>query len=370
MFLIYLLSSCDSSRNNIDKSDNLKDSADYSQKEIQNMDIPDLTPTLPKPNWAPGIDNNMQVVIDQLAAYGDPPLETLSAKEARKQHTPTHAVMDVMIQNNIPVFATTVDTIGKDIPVDGGNIHARIYTPKNGKGAYPLIVYYHGGGWVIADLDTYDASAKGLAEQTGAVVVSVHYRQGPEYKFPIAHNDAFAAYKWALENAASLNADPKMVAVAGESAGGNLACNVSIMARDKNITMPLHQLLIYPVANSDMNSESYQKWGNAKPLNKPLIEWMLKNYLNNPNEAFDPRITLVKADLKGLPSTTIIAAEIDLLQTEGKLLADKLKEAGVEVNYKLYTGVTHEFFGMASVLEKAKEAQSLGSNSLKSAFSK
>ncbi len=369
LFLVYALSSCDT-RNNSDYNESKEDSVNYSQKKINSMDIPELIPTNPKPNWAPGIDDNMQVVIEQLAAYGDPPLETLSANEARNQHTPTHAVMDVMKRNNIPVSAIIVDTVGKDIPVEGGKIHARIYTPKNGNGPHPLIVYYHGGGWVIADLDTYDASAKGLAEQTGAVVVSVHYRQGPEHKFPTAHNDAFAAYKWALENAASLNADPKMVAVAGESAGGNLACNVSIMARDKNITMPLHQLLVYPVANSDMNSESYQQWGNAKPLTKPLIEWMLKNYLGNPIEAFDPRISLVKANLKGLPSTTIIAAEIDLLQTEGKLLAEKLKEAGVEVNYKLYTGVTHEFFGMASVLEQAKEAQSLSSKNLKNAFIK
>ncbi len=119
-----------------------------------------------------------------------------------------------------------------------------------------------------------------------------------------------------------------MIAVAGESAGGNLACNVSIMARDKGLPVPVHQLLVYPVANNDMNSESYQKYGTAKPLSKPLIEWMVKHYLPNMQASADPRISLVKANLKGLPNTTIIAAEIDLLQTEGKLLADKLTDAG------------------------------------------
>ena len=366
-FLVF--QSCNS---NEDANAKIGESSDSTAVVASNNkgDIPDLKPAGPEPAWAPSIDDNMQVVMDKLASYGDPPLETLSAQEARKQHTPTDAVMDVMKENNIPMPQSGVDTMGKQIPVSGGSIHARVYTPKNGAGPYPVIVYYHGGGWVIANLDTYDASAKGLAEQTGAVVVSVHYRQGPEHKFPAAHNDAFAAYQWVLQNAASLNVNPEMIAVAGESAGGNLACNVSIMARDKGIKMPVRQLLVYPVANSDMNSESYQKYGTAKPLTKPLIEWMVKNYLPNMAAAKDPRISLVNANLKDLPPTTIIAAEIDLLQTEGKLLADKLKDAGVDVNYKLYDGVTHEFFGMATLVQDAKDAQALAAADLKKGFNK
>lgn len=330
----------------------------------------DLKPKGPKPGWAPEIDDEMAVVMEKLQSYNAPALETLSPAEARKQPTPTNAVMDVMKENNIPIPVSKVDTMGKEIPASGGNIHARIYTPQTGDSSFPVIVYYHGGGWVIADLDVYDASAKGLAEQTGAVVVSVHYRQAPEHKFPTAHNDAFAAYQWVLKNAASIKGNPKMIAVAGESAGGNLACNVSIMARDKELPMPVHQLLVYPVANNDMNSESYQKYGTAKPLSKPLIEWMIKHYLPNMQASADPRISLVKANLKGLPHTTIIAAEIDLLQTEGKLLADKLKDAGVEVDYKLYNGVTHEFFGMTTLVPDAKDAQTLASGKLKNAFTR
>ena len=327
-----------------------------------------LEPKGPDPEWAPDIKDEMQVVIEKLQSYGAPPLETLTAQEGRKQPTPTTAVMDVMKEHNIPMPTSMVDTMGKDIPVPGGSVHARIYTPKNGNDSFPVIVYYHGGGWVIADLDTYDASAKGLAEQTGAVVVSVHYRQGPEHKFPTAHNDAFAAYQWVLKNTASIKGDPKRIAVAGESAGGNLAANVSIMARDKKIMIPLHQLLVYPVANNDMNSESYQKYAAAKPLNKPMVEWMVKNYLPTMAAAADPRIALVKANLKGLPPTTIIAAEIDPLTTEGKILSDKLKDAGVEVDYKLYDGVTHEFFGMATVVPQAKDAQGYAAGKLKTAL--
>jgi acetyl esterase/lipase len=345
------------------------DSSDHSGKE-NSISIKDLKPKSPKPDWARDIDDNMQVVMDKLASYGDPPIESVSVDAARKGHTPTDAVTDVMKENNIAMPVAMCDTMGKEIPVDGGTIHARIYTPKNGEGPYPMIVYYHGGGWVIADVNTYDPSAKALSEQTGAVVVSVHYRQGPEHQFPTAHNDAFAAYQWALQNASSLRVNPKMVAVAGESAGGNLACNVSIMARDKGITMPVRQLLVYPVASNDMNSASYREYAKAKPLNKPMMEWFAKNYLGDMRKAADPRIALIHADLKGLPPTTLIGAEIDPLQTEGKILADKLKEAGVEVNYMLYEGVTHEFFGMATVLEDAKKAQAYAASDLKKSFSK
>ena len=278
--------------------------------------------------------------------------------------------MALVKEHNIPMPASMVDTMGKDIPVKGGKIHVRIYTPKAGTAPFPVVVYYHGGGFVIADLDVYDASAKGLAEQTGAIVVSVAYRLAPEHKFPTAHNDAYDAYLWTLKNAAAMNGDPKMIAVAGESAGGNLAANVSIMARDNNVQIPVHQLLVYPVANSDMNSESYKKNAMAKPLDKPMMEWFVKNYLNNMAEAKDPRISLVNANLKGLPSTTIITAEIDPLQSEGQLLADKLKSAYVKVDSKNYSGVTHEFFGMAIIVPQAKDAQAYAAGELKKVFKK
>ena len=344
------------------------DSTGVEQQSSNNSTAANLKPQGAKPEWAPSITDPMQLVMEKLQSYGAPPIESLTAVEARKGPTPTTAVMDVMKENNIAMPPSMVDTIGRDIPVNGGSIHARVYTPKGGDSTYPLIVYYHGGGWVIADLDTYDASAKGLAEQTGAVVVSVHYRQAPEHKFPTAHNDAFAAYQWVLQNATALKGDTSRIAVAGESAGGNLACNVSIMAREKGIKMPVHQLLVYPVANNDMNSASYQKYAAAKPLSKPMMEWFATNYLPSMATAAYPRISIVKANLKGLPPTTIIGAEIDPLTTEGALLSDKLKEAGVTVDYKLYNGVTHEFFGMATVIPEAKAAQAQASSNIKNAF--
>lgn len=329
----------------------------------------DLKPKGQKPAWGPSTTPQMQVVLEKLASYNAKPIPELTAKAARMNPTPTMAVMDVMKENNIMIPPSKVDTSGQKIPVGGGKtIHARVYTPQAGTAPFPVIVYYHGGGWVIADLDVYNASAQGLAEQVGAVVVSVAYRLAPESKFPTQHNDAFAAYQWVLNNAQTIKGDPKRVAVAGESAGGNLAANVSIMARDKKVAMPRHQLLVYPIASNDLNSASYAQYASAKPLDKPMMAWFIKETLPTNTQSADPRIALVNAKLQGLPGTTLIAAELDPLLTEGKLLADKLQAAGVKVNYKRYDGVTHEFFGMATVLPEAKQAQALAAEELKNAL--
>ena len=241
----------------------------------------EITPKGPKPEWGPTIKPEMQRVIEKLDELsGGVPLHTLTPQQARMAPTPTDAVKAVMQEYNIPMPASMVDTSGVMIPVEGGMIHARVYTPKNATGTLPGIVYYHGGGWVIATIDTYDASARALSEQSGAVVVSVEYRKGPEFKYPTAHNDAFTAYRWVLANAATLKMNAQKVAIAGESAGGNLAASVSMMARDNGVAIPVHQLLVYPIANYDFNSPSYNQYANAKPLSKPLMQWFFDKYLN------------------------------------------------------------------------------------------
>ncbi|MEP6595087.1 MAG: alpha/beta hydrolase [Ginsengibacter sp.] len=329
-----------------------------------------LKPADEKPAWGKDMTDPMAVVIEKLKSFNAPPLITLSAQEARKQPSPADAAMAVMQEHNISMPPDNVDTIGKEIPVQGGQIHTRIYTPKTGKGAYPVIVYYHGGGWVIADLNTYNASAQGLANQVEAVVVSVAYRQAPEHKFPIAHNDCYAAYQWVVKNAASIKGDPKRIAVVGESAGGNLAAAVSMMARDKGIQLPVHEVLVYPIAGYDFSTPSYEESDSTKPLSSGLMKWFFEKYLNNSSQGKSPMISLATANLKGLPSTTIIAAEYDPLRSEGELLSDNFKKAGVTTDYKLYKGVTHEFFGMTAVVPEAKDAQEYASDQLKKAFNK
>ncbi|RZK77891.1 MAG: alpha/beta hydrolase [Pedobacter sp.] len=368
-FVLSLLA-CSSNPKTTDSADTTAMMTDTSMTDTAAGTPDDVKPTGPAPEWGPGLKPQMQAVIEKLASYKDRPISELTAVQARQNHTPTDAVKDLMTENNIPMPVFNVDTVGKEIPVTGGNVHLRIYTPKTGNGPFPVIVYYHGGGFVIANIDVYDASAKVLAEKTGAVVVSVAYRLAPENKFPIAHNDSFAAYEWVVKNAASIKGDPKMVAVAGESAGGNLAMNVAIMARDKGIAAPKHILAVYPIAGSDMNTESYKKNAAAKPLDKPMMAWFTKNYLNSMAEAKDSRINLVAANLKGLPAVTIITAEYDPLQSDGMMLADKLKAAGVKVDSKDYSGVTHEFFGMGALVPEAMDAQKYAVDQLKKAFGK
>ncbi|WP_228466550.1 alpha/beta hydrolase [Adhaeribacter swui] len=222
---------------------------------------------------------------------------------------------------------------------------------------------------MIATINTYDASARALAEQTNAVVVSVEYRKGPEFKFPTAHQDSYAAYLWTIQNAATLGINPTKIAVAGESAGGNLASTVCLMARDNNVQLPVHQLLVYPIADNNTNTTSYNQYANAKPLSKPLMQWFFTHYFNTPADGDSPYISLVDvATVTGLPAATVINAEIDPLLSEGQAYAAKLKAAGIAVTAKVYEGVTHEFFGMATVVPQAKEAQKLATDELKKAL--
>ncbi|MDP4130400.1 MAG: alpha/beta hydrolase [Bacteroidota bacterium] len=327
-----------------------------------------IKPKGQKPDRAPDIHPEMQAMIEKLVSYGAPAVETLTAIEARKNPTRAMAVMDLMKENNIPMPVPKVDTIGKNIPVAGGSIHVRIYTPQTAMTSYPMILFIQGSGWVIADMNTYDASASGICELTGAVVVSVNYRQGPENKFPTAHQDCFAAYLWMLKNAASFKGDTSKVGLLGESAGGNLAANVFIMARDKKIKVPVAEVLVYPITQSDMNTASYQKKAMAKPLSKAMMAWFFKMYLPSMASATDPGIDLIRANLKGLSPTTIIADELDPLQTDGRMLRDKMKEQGVAVTYYNYDGVTHAFLGTAAIVPEAKQAQALTANRLKNAF--
>ena len=323
----------------------------------------DINGTVAKP------DPQMQAVLNQLQKLGPKPLETLTAVEARKQPTPADAVKALLLSKSMSVEPENVGSVvNKKIGGPGSPVAIRIYTPT-GKGPFPIIVYYHGGGWVIADLDTYDASPRALVNLTNAIVVSSHYRQGPEHKFPAAHEDALATYKWTLLHTKELNGDPKRIAVAGESAGGNLAASVSVMAREKKLAMPIYQVLVYPIADYNFATPSYVENANAKPLNAAMMKWFFEQYLNSPNDGKNTLISLVnEKNLKGLPPTTIITDQIDPLKSEGETYAKNLESAGIKVHYKNFDGVTHEFFGMSAVVDKAKEAQKFAAQGLLEAF--
>lgn len=311
----------------------------------------------------------MQALLDKLAALGAKPLHTLTVEQARAQPTPADAVAAVMADKGIDAGpAAAIATRDITLPGPAGGIMARVYTPE-GDGPFPVIVYYHGGGWVIADLDTYDASARALSLGAGAVVVASHYRQGPEHVFPAAHDDAYAAYVWAVEHSGDLNGDAARMAVAGESAGANLAANVAIMARDARITQPLHQLLVYPVAGNDMNTPSYLENAEAAPLGKADMAWFVEHAFAAMDDAADPRINLVgRTDLADLPPATVITAQIDPLRSESIAYGDALKAAGGLVEMVNYPNVTHEFFGMGTVVPQAVAAMDFATARLREAF--
>ena len=321
-------------------------------------------------------DKDMLVVLKKLGDLGAKPIESRSVDEARSQPTPADAVKAVLKDAGKDPMAlmAAMKVSKKDMtyPIAGGTEPIRIYTPEGaGSGALPVIVYYHGGGWVIADIDTYEASAMALAKKANAIVASVEYRHAPENKFPAAHEDSFAAYKWVLANAGQFGGDPARLAVAGESAGGNLATDVAIMARDQNVQMPVHMLLVYPVAGTNMGTPSYLMNQNAMPLSKGAMGWFVDKTLSKPEDAKSPLLNLTTtADLKGLPSATVITDSIDPLMSEGKTLAEKLEAAGVKTTYKNYEGVTHEFFGMGAVVADAEKAENLAALDLKRAFGK
>ena len=327
------------------------------------------TPEAPAPMAKP--DAQMQAVLDQLAKLGAKPIDTLTPAQARAQPSPADAVKAVLKAQGKPITPEPIASVkDSSFPGPGGAVPIRIYTPTaTGSGPMPVILYIHGGGWVIANLDTYDASPRALANGAHAIVVSTHYRQAPEHPFPAAHEDTLAAYKWVLANASRLGGDPKRVALVGESAGGNMAADVAIAARDQKLQAPVAQVLVYPVAGNDMGTPSYIENANAKPLNKPAMEWFVKYVFKDPKDAADPRINLVaRKDLAGLAPATVIVDQIDPLRSEGKAYADALRAAGVSVQFKQYDGVTHEFFGMGAVVDKAKDAEQFVAQQLTSAF--
>lgn len=316
-------------------------------------------------------EQEMQAVLDQHAKLGPRPIETLTPQEARRQPTPADAVMAQLVAEGKDTTPTAlvpgITSVDRSIRGAAGNIPARIYTPE-GNGPFPVIVYYHGGGWVIADKNVYDGGARGLAKAANAVVVSIDYRRAPEARFPAQHDDALAAYRWALANAASIKGDPKRVALAGESAGGNLAVATGVAARDARLQMPAAIVAVYPIAQPDTTTTSYTTYANAKPLNRAMMGWFAKHTVRTPADLQDPRINLVKANLRDLPPVTIINAQIDPLLDDGAQLEQALRSAGNQVERRVYDGVTHEFFGMAAVEPKAKDAQGYAGDRLKSAF--
>ncbi|MGI4983336.1 MAG: alpha/beta hydrolase [Janthinobacterium lividum] len=317
-------------------------------------------------------DDDMLSVLNALASLHPDAIEKDDVATARLQPGVADGVKIVLKNEGRSTSPTTlvpgVTTQEITIPGPAGALGATVYKPA-GAGPFPVITYFHGGGWVIADRKVYDAGARGLAKSANAIVVSVDYRRAPEAKFPAAWDDAFASYRWVASHAASLGGDPTKLALAGESAGGNLAVATAIAARDAHAPMPLAVLAVYPVAQSgSLHTPSYLENEVTKPLDKPMIEWFLDKLLASPDQKTDTRLDLVHANLAGLPPVTIINANLDPLRDDGEMLQKAIEAANGPVERRLYKGVTHEFFGTAAVVQKARDAQAYAGQRMKQAF--
>ncbi|MCM3766216.1 alpha/beta hydrolase [Neobacillus niacini] len=223
-------------------------------------------------------------------------------------------------------------------------IKLRIYTPK-GKGVFPIFVYYHGGGWVLGDLESADPVCRMIASRIGVLVVSVDYRLAPQYPFPIPAEDSYKALQWVKENGTAINGDINRIVVGGDSAGGNLAAAVSMMASDRNGPHIAAQVLVYPVTSFCFNTKSYHEFANGFGLERDLMIWFSKHYLRNEEDKKNSYANLLAAnDLSMLPSSLIITAEKDVLRDEGKEFSERLDKVGVRVDYICVPEMIHGYF--------------------------
>lgn len=320
----------------------------------------------------PALDPQMQAVIDELMAFEAPKITDMTPFNNRQGNPLQNAVFAVLTRQGKPPTEPVYNIAHRLIPGGAGQqLLVRIYQPA-GDGPFPALVYFHGGGWVISNLDGYDSSCRAITNAANCAVISVAYRQAPEFKFPAAPEDALAAYKWVLANAASIRVDPTKVAVGGESAGGNLATVTALLARDRGVKLPIHQLLIYPVTTTATANRpkfaSYAENTMTMPLNTPTLDWFYNYYLRRPGDSANPYASPMNANVQGLPPATVITAEFDPLRDEGEAYAKKLQDAGIKMTLTRYTGVTHEFFSMAGVVDKAKQAVAEAAAGLRSAF--
>ncbi|MBS1872628.1 MAG: alpha/beta hydrolase [Acidobacteria bacterium] len=289
-------------------------------------------------------------VLEAKTASGAPAMETLPVDEARKLAFEGHQAVQAQ-----PQLVARVDNLR--IPGPDCDIPIRVYTPDC-RTPLAAVVYYHGGGWVVCDLDTHEVLCRALANRAHAVVIAVDYRLAPENRFPAAVIDAYAALCWTAEHADRLHIDPRRMVVAGDSAGGNLSAVVSMMARDNNGPQIALQVLVYPVTNlAALDTPSYREFATDYNLTAAQMEWFRRNYLRRPEDALDPRASpLLAPDLKGLPPALVITAECDPLRDEGEAYAKRLEQAGVPVTMTRYAGMIHPFFTMTGAIGDSRKA--------------
>ena len=304
------------------------------------------------------LDPQAQAYIEQVAALGLPPVWEVTPAQARinAASRPRPAGPPVAAIDN------------RHIPGPGGDLPVRIYTPA-GAGPFPVLVWFHGGGWVIGDLESADPTARHLCRDAGCLVISVDYRLAPETKFPGPAEDCYAATVWAARNAPALNADPDRIAVGGDSAGGNLAAAVSLMAADRRGPAIVHQLLVYPVTDRNYQTPSYTDNAEGYMLARDAMRWYWDAYLASDADAANPYAAPMQAQtLTGQPPALIITAEYDPLRDEGEAYGHRLQAAGVAAEITRYPGMIHGFFSTVGIMDQSRQAVTQAAQALKTAY--
>jgi acetyl esterase len=299
------------------------------------------------------LDPDAAAVFKALQEAGRPPYETLSPAEARAYYA-----LARFVTNPEPPQLQSVQPLA--IPSPAGPIAARVYTPLNLRktnGLAPCLVFFHGGGWVIGDLDSHDVACRKLADEGQLVVISIDYRLAPEHKFPAAVDDAIAATQWIADHAKQLGIDASRLMVGGDSAGGNLAAVVALSARDGNGPDIAGQVLIYPATDFAMTHPSHREPETSILLTHTVIRWFCDHYLNGPADVGDWRASPARAKtFAGLPPAYVLTAGADPLRDEGDEYAARLKAAGVAVTHRTFPGQFHGFFTMGKLLQQANFA--------------
>ena len=297
-------------------------------------------------------------------------LEQLNASEGPKLHEVSPAEARVFFESmKMPSPETPMTSVeDRSFPGPGGDVAVRIYKPIAGA-SLPVLVYFHGGGWVIGSIETHDGTCRELAAQAGCAVISVEYRLAPENPYPAAAEDSYAAVQWVAANAEALGLDASRIAVGGDSAGGNLAAATALMARDRGGPGLVMQLLIYPVTDADFERKSYLQNGTGMFLEADAMKWFWDNYVPDPATRKEGYAAPMHADdLSKLPPTLVITAEFDPLRDEGEAYARRLEAAGVETGLARYDGMIHGFFAMTLLLESARRAVAQSSEALRQEF--
>ncbi|HTM02651.1 MAG TPA: alpha/beta hydrolase [Vicinamibacterales bacterium] len=310
------------------------------------------------------LDSATGTLLAQMAAGGGKPLYEMTVDEVRAVVNGSSEILGGMPAEVASVAERTV-------PVSGGAIRLRVYTPPGTAATFPVIVGFHGGGFVAGGIDTYDRTARFLCRHAEAVVINVGYRLAPEHLFPAAVEDAYAAVMWAAQHAREFKGDPTRLAITGDSAGGNLAAVVCLLSKARGGPRIAYQALFYPLTDFTLKmTPSRVQFGDGQYfLSNRDSEWFRQLYLANADQARDPRVSpLLASDLHGLPPALVVAAGCDPLLDEGKAYADRLSAAGVTVDYRCYDGTIHAFTAFSGAIPAGEEALSYAAGKLKQAL--